>query len=190
MISARPPEIRSSSANCWNTRTGSSELSTVTALDSLIRSVLAAIAASATAGEEIRKSGLWCSPSANTSSPSWSASTASSIRSRIRCSGLMPELRSANVATPSSMTLPTLAGSCGHNYLAVGRVRPVRWAVHFVEKPHAAARISTFVALAQRFVEYPAGVVRIFHVLQLSRPAALTSPVPLRKPVGWRPNRR
>ena len=33
MISARPPDSRSSSANCWNTRTGSSELSTVTALD-------------------------------------------------------------------------------------------------------------------------------------------------------------
>ncbi len=33
MISARPPEIRSTSANCWKTRTGSSELSTVTALD-------------------------------------------------------------------------------------------------------------------------------------------------------------
>ena len=28
MISARPPESRSSVANCWNTRTGSSELST------------------------------------------------------------------------------------------------------------------------------------------------------------------
>ena len=32
MISARPPESRSSVANCWKTRTGSSELSTVTAL--------------------------------------------------------------------------------------------------------------------------------------------------------------
>ncbi len=33
MISARPPEIRSTSANCWKTRTGSSELRTVTALE-------------------------------------------------------------------------------------------------------------------------------------------------------------
>ena len=32
MISARPPDSRSSVANCWNTRTGSSELSTLTAL--------------------------------------------------------------------------------------------------------------------------------------------------------------
>ena len=32
MISARPPESRSSVAKSWNTRTGSSELSTVTAL--------------------------------------------------------------------------------------------------------------------------------------------------------------
>ena len=57
MISARPPEIRSTSANSWKTRTGSSELSTVTALESRIRSVRAAMAASATAGAEIRKSG-------------------------------------------------------------------------------------------------------------------------------------
>ena len=32
MISARPPESRSSVAKSWNTRTGSSELSTLTAL--------------------------------------------------------------------------------------------------------------------------------------------------------------
>ena len=36
MISARPPEIRSTCANCWKTRTGSSEESTVTALESRI----------------------------------------------------------------------------------------------------------------------------------------------------------
>ena len=30
---------------------------------------------------------------------------ASSSRSRMRCSGLMPELRSAKVASPSSMTM-------------------------------------------------------------------------------------
>ncbi len=36
MISARPCEMRSTVANCWNTRTGSSELSTVTALVSRI----------------------------------------------------------------------------------------------------------------------------------------------------------
>ena len=40
MISARPRESRSSVAKLWKTRTGSSELSTVTALLSLIRSVL------------------------------------------------------------------------------------------------------------------------------------------------------
>ena len=37
MISARPPESRSSVAKSWKTRTGSSELSTVTALVSRIR---------------------------------------------------------------------------------------------------------------------------------------------------------
>ncbi len=57
MISARPPESRSSVANCWKTRTGSSELSTLTALVSLILSVRSATAASATAGAETAKSG-------------------------------------------------------------------------------------------------------------------------------------
>ena len=53
MISARPPESRSSVANSWNTRTGSSELSTLTALVSRIRSVeRSAAAARMTAGAE------------------------------------------------------------------------------------------------------------------------------------------
>jgi isoquinoline 1-oxidoreductase alpha subunit len=45
MISARPPDSRSTVANSWNTRTGSSELSTVTALLRRSRLVRAAIAA-------------------------------------------------------------------------------------------------------------------------------------------------
>ena len=55
MISARPPESRSTSAKSWKTRTGSSELSTVTALERRIRSVVTAAAASAIAGEEIEE---------------------------------------------------------------------------------------------------------------------------------------
>jgi hypothetical protein len=42
MISARPPEIRSTWANCSKTRTGSSEERTVTALESRICCVCAA----------------------------------------------------------------------------------------------------------------------------------------------------
>ena len=57
MISARPPESRSTVAKSWKTRTGSSELSTVTALDSRIRSVRAAAAPRMTAGDETTKSG-------------------------------------------------------------------------------------------------------------------------------------
>ncbi len=52
MISARPPDSRSTVANCWKTRTGSSELSTVTPLESRMRFVRAAAAASTTAGAE------------------------------------------------------------------------------------------------------------------------------------------
>ena len=64
MISARPPESRSRVAKSWNTRTGSSDESTLTALDSRMREVRAAIAASTTAGAEAEKSGRWCSPTA------------------------------------------------------------------------------------------------------------------------------
>ena len=58
MISARPPESRSSVANCWWTRTGSSELITLTALVRRIRCVRSAAAASTTAGADTTKSGL------------------------------------------------------------------------------------------------------------------------------------
>ena len=57
MISARPPDSRSSVAKSWKTRTGSSELSTVTALVSRMRSVRAATAASTTAGRRDREVG-------------------------------------------------------------------------------------------------------------------------------------
>jgi hypothetical protein len=52
MISARPPESRSSVEYCWNTRTGSSELSTVTALVSRIRELCSAPAARIIAGAD------------------------------------------------------------------------------------------------------------------------------------------
>ena len=84
MISARPPDSRSSVAKSWKTRTGSSELSTLTALVSRMRSVRVAAPASATAGEETTKSGRWCSPTPKTSRPTWSASSISSIRWRSR----------------------------------------------------------------------------------------------------------
>jgi hypothetical protein len=56
MISARPPEIRSSVANCWYTRTGSSDDSTVTAVESLMVFVLSAAAARIIGGAEAEKS--------------------------------------------------------------------------------------------------------------------------------------
>ncbi len=55
MISARPRDRRSSVANCWNTRTGSSELITDTALVSRIRLVRSAAAARTTAGRGDRE---------------------------------------------------------------------------------------------------------------------------------------
>lgn len=54
--SARPADKPSSVAKSWYTRTGSSELSTLTALVSRMRSVRAAMAASTTAGAEAAKS--------------------------------------------------------------------------------------------------------------------------------------
>ena len=52
MISARPAERASSVANCCQTRIGSSELRTVTALVRRMRLVRVAAPASATAGAE------------------------------------------------------------------------------------------------------------------------------------------
>ncbi len=83
MTSARPFEIASTVANRWNTRTGSSELSTVTPDPSRIREVREAIPASTVSGVEIEYSGRWCSPRAMASTPSSSARTASSITWRI-----------------------------------------------------------------------------------------------------------
>lgn len=57
MFSARPPDSRSSVAKSWKTRTGSSELSTDTALVRRIWLVRSAAAASTTAGAETAKSG-------------------------------------------------------------------------------------------------------------------------------------
>ena len=51
-ISARPPDSRSSVAKSWNTRTGSSDDRTVTALVRRMRSVRAAAAASTIAGAD------------------------------------------------------------------------------------------------------------------------------------------
>ena len=84
MISARPPESRSSVAKSWKTRTGSSELSTETALVSRMR-----LRARRRRGQDDRRRGdrellRWCSPTPNTSSPTWSASSISSSRSFIR----------------------------------------------------------------------------------------------------------
>ena len=60
--SARPPEIRSSVMKFWYARTGSAELSTVTALVSLICDVAPAMAASTISGAEAAMSARWCSP--------------------------------------------------------------------------------------------------------------------------------
>ena len=46
----------------WKARTGSAELSTVTALESLIRSVAPAMVASTISGADAAMSGRWCSP--------------------------------------------------------------------------------------------------------------------------------
>ncbi len=56
-ISARPPEIRSSVANSWKTRTGSAAESTVTALVRRMLLVRAAAAERMTTGAESRNSG-------------------------------------------------------------------------------------------------------------------------------------
>ncbi len=55
--SARPPDTRSRVTKFWKARTGSAELSTVTALLSLIRLVAPAIAARTISGVDAAMSG-------------------------------------------------------------------------------------------------------------------------------------
>src|ERR1700691_4653710 len=75
----------SSVAKRWNTRIGSSELSTVTAEPRRIRLVRVAIAASRTSGADTAKSARWCSPTPKASTPTSSASTPSSTTLRRTC---------------------------------------------------------------------------------------------------------
>lgn len=83
ITSARPFEIASTVAKRWKTRTGSSELSTVTPEAKVILWVRVAMPASTVSGLEIEYSGRWCSPSAIPSTPAWSARTASSMTCRM-----------------------------------------------------------------------------------------------------------
>ena len=69
MTSARPPEIACNVEYRWNTRTGSSELSTVTADPRWIFDVRPAIAPSTTSAADNGKSSVWCSPIPKKSSP-------------------------------------------------------------------------------------------------------------------------
>jgi hypothetical protein len=114
MTSARPFDSASTVENRWKTRTGSSELSTVTPEPSLIREVSPAIPASTVSGAEIEYSGRWCSPSAIASTPSSSASTASCTTCRIAAasdtsSPVGPSGTSPNVSRPNSSSFITAA---------------------------------------------------------------------------------
>ena len=106
MISALPPESASSMENCSITRSGSSELRTVTALVRRILEVRLAAAANSMGGAGAAKSGRWCSPIPNTFRPTRSANSISSTNSGSRRAAPTPPgsgLTSAKVKTPISM---------------------------------------------------------------------------------------
>lgn len=69
-----------------------------------------AIAASTVSGEEIAKSARWCSPSPMKSSPSSSASTASSTTLRITCAWVImaPD---ASLVTSPKVSNPNSSGA-------------------------------------------------------------------------------
>ena len=107
VTSARPFEAAFKVEKRSNTRIGSSDDRTVTAEPSLIRLVRPAIAASTTSGADTEKSGRWCSPTPKASMPSSSASTPSSITSRMtwaceRGSPSGPMVMSPKVSSPNS----------------------------------------------------------------------------------------
>lgn len=86
----------------------------VVAVESTIRSVRAAIQPSMVVGEEGTKGGLWCSPVANTSSPTSSALSARAVIALTRsCSvGVRPVVgslvTSPTVKIPNCMPSPSL----------------------------------------------------------------------------------
>src|SRR5882672_12780509 len=104
-ISARPRDSRSSVANSWNARTGSSALSTVTALVRRMRCVRAAAAPRITAGAESRNSRRWCSPIPNASSPTSSACSICWTSCRRRSAGFTARLFSSKAA--AKLSIPT-----------------------------------------------------------------------------------
>ncbi len=83
MRSVRPPETCCSIAKSSAIFTGSFVVMSVVAVDSTRRSVCAAMKASVVVGDDDQNGGLWCSPSAKTSSPTSSACLASVMVSRI-----------------------------------------------------------------------------------------------------------
>src|SRR5690554_1129132 len=108
MTSARPLLSASTVEKRSNTRTGSSEDRTVTPLPRRMRSVTVAMPASTVSGEEIAKSGRWCSPTVNTSTPLASAIFASSTVTRIASASETSRPSSSRgmspkVSRPSSM---------------------------------------------------------------------------------------
>ena len=146
MTSARPSEIALSVEYRWKTRTGSSELSTVTAEPSRMRSVRAAIAASTTSAADNGMSSVWCSPMPKKSMPAASAATPCSTRSRIVCaceSGCpaASQVTSPNVSSPNSRGKSRSAGVgaavfiCGPFWS--GWIRLVRG---WVRRPHPGIR--------------------------------------------------
>jgi hypothetical protein len=111
----------SSVAKRWKTRIGSSELSTVTADPSRIRSVLPAIAASTVSGDDTAKSSRWCSPMPMKFTPTVSASTASTTTLRITSASVSrrptaSRVTSPNVSSPNStcraMSFPSIERIC------------------------------------------------------------------------------
>jgi hypothetical protein len=80
--SIRPGAIAAAVASCWNTRTGSSVLSTVTVVDSLIRLVEAAARFTTAVGDDSGIDAVWCSPTPKKSRPTSSATLIASRTSR------------------------------------------------------------------------------------------------------------
>src|SRR5438132_1665600 len=111
MTSARPPEIALSVEKRWNTRTGSSELNTVTADPRWMREVRAAIAPSTTSPADSGKSSVWCSPIPKKSTPTWSARTPCSTMFRIVWACESGRSSSSCVTSPK-VSRPKASGNC------------------------------------------------------------------------------
>jgi hypothetical protein len=126
MRSTRPFERCCSIAYSSAMRTGSFVVISVVAVDMISRSVRAAMNDSSVVGEDEKNAGLWCSPMANTSSPTSSAFCAIRTIASIRSASLGVSPDTGSRVMSLTENTPNCITGLLHTVPAPGSRRPLR----------------------------------------------------------------